>query len=482
VHAVRVFERAVRRERDRPFAFDRSTAVSYREADERTHAVCGGLVRLGVSPGDTVAFCAGDSVDLLLGIIGTWKAGGLPSLIDPRTKQENLAYFVEDIAAGLIVADPEHHDRLREVGANSVISLKDLGHEAVGAQVRHDEEAPLYLSYTSGTTGVPKGCILKSGPVTVGASCTADRLGLERLDTLLVTTPTASSFLLVAALLPALHVGGTIGLAAGSTTEEIWAMAGEWKATVFVAYPLTLADIVNSAKSSLSTPFRLALSGGSPLAPRIKRDFQDVLGIALLESYGQSEFGGFMALGSPRDGARSIEGYVGRSLPDRLALICDGDGQEVPAGQLGEVMVPEGYFAGYKNKPEATEQVLAGGLLRCGDVAIADDDGYIKVLGRTRERDNADVRGGFLRDVEDAYYEHPDVLHAAVVESRSDGRIRAFVELRLGRHVDKDALTSFAAGRVSSGLHPAQTSILDAMPRTFSGKADRLRLAETDGT
>jgi long-chain acyl-CoA synthetase len=482
VHAVRVFERAVRREGDRPFAFDRSTAVSYQEADERTDAVCGGLVRRGVSPGDTVAFCAADSVDLLLGIIGTWKAGALPSLIDPRTKEESLAYFVQDIEAGLTVAEPEHHDRLIRAGASSVIGLKDLGHDAVSAEVRHNEKAPLYLSYTSGTTGVPKGCILKSGSVTVGASCTADRLGLQRLDTLLVTTPTASSFQLVAALLPALHVGGTIGLASGSTTDEIWAIAREWKATVLVAYPLTLADMVNSAKSSLDSPFRLALSGGSPLSPRIKRDYQDVLGIALLESYGQSEFGGFMALGSPRDGAQSMQGYVGRPLPDRLALICDREGQEVPSGELGEVMVPEGYFAGYKNKPEATAQVLAGGLLRCGDVAVADDDGHIKVLGRTRERDNAEARGGFLRDVEDAYYEHPDVMHAAVVESKRDGRIRAFVELLVGSHADEDALTSFAAGRVSSGLHPTRTSILEAMPRTFSGKADRLRLAETDGT
>ena len=479
MHAAGVFQRAVRRMGDRPFAFDRSTALTYEEADRRTDAVCADLRRRGVSPGNPVAFCAADSVDLLVAIIATWKAGALPSLIDPRTKAESLAYFVEDIGATLTIAEPEQRDRLSEAGADHVVDLKEMGNDVASVDARHDEAAPLFLSYTSGTTGMPKGCILSSGPVTVGTACIADRLGLERSDTLLVSTPTASSFQLVAGLLPALHVGATVGLAAGSTTDEIWAMADEWKATVLVAYPLTLADMVNSAGSSSGPPFRLALSGGSPLAPRIKRDYKDILGIPLLESYGQSELGGFMALGSPHDGSQSTRGYVGRPLPDRLALICDEDGNELPPGDVGEVMVPEGYFAGYKNKAEATADVLEGGLLRCGDLAVADDDGYIKVLGRTRERASAERRGGFLRDVEDAYYDHPDVLHAAVVESRSDGRIRSFVELLPGRQRNGTELTSFAAERVSGGLRPEQTVVLDAMPRTFSGKADRLRLAES---
>lgn len=481
MHAIGVFDRAVRRDRDRTFAFDKSTAVSYGEADERTDAIAGDLVGRGVLPGDPVAFCAVDSVDLLLGIIGTWKAGALPSLIDPRTNDDQLPYFVEDVGAGLVGSEPEHRDRLRRAGATEIVDLKDLG-DAASMEGRHDEEAPLYLSYTSGTTGVPKGCVLKSGLVTVGAACIADRLGLSRSDTLLVTTPTASSFQLVAALLPALHVGGTIGLAAGSATDEIWAIAGEWNATVLVAYPLTLADMVNAASPLMDSPFRLALSGGSPLAPRIKRDYQDRLGIALLESYGQSEFGGFMALGSITDGARSGEGFVGRPLPDRIALVCDKRGKELPPGQVGEVMVPEGYFAGYKNKPEATAETLPDELLRCGDLAVADEDGYLKVLGRTREGMNARLRGAFLRDVEDKYYEHADVLHAAVVESAKDGTVQGFVELRAGCRVDAGTLTSFVEQSVPAAAKPAQTTILEAMPRTFSGKADRLRLADGGAT
>jgi long-chain acyl-CoA synthetase len=346
-----------------------------------------------------------------------------------------------------------------------------------GSVSEHGPVAPLYLSYTSGTTGSPKGAILLSGPVTIGTACIADRLGLTRDDVLLATTPTASSFQLVAAFLPAIHVGASIGLVAGRPVEEIWATATDRHATVLVAYPLTLADVVDAPAASGSHSLRTALSGGSPLAPRIKRDYQQRLGIPLLESYGQSELGGFMALGSRDDGERALVGFVGRSLPDRPAYVAGSDGAERDAGEVGEVVVPWGYFDHYRNKPEQTAENLAGGILRCGDLGVADADGYLKVLGRTNEAVAAERRGGFLRELEDAFYEHSDVLHAAVVERESDGAPVAFVERRAGATASVDAIASDAVAEIPEGLHPAATTLLDTMPRTFSGKANRMQLS-----
>jgi long-chain acyl-CoA synthetase len=474
--AVSVFKRAVARGPERWFAFDKNSAVSYREADARSDAIAAGLERRGAAAGAHLGLSASDSVDLIVTILGAWKARALPSMIDPRTNEEQLSYFVEDVDAKVIVSDPHLEERLRAAGAADVVPLGSLGAEGRCPQV-HDEDAPLYLSYTSGSTGPPKGCMLKSGPVTVGTSCIADRLGLRRSDVVLATTPAPSSFQLVAALLPALHAGATVGLVAGCDADEIWAIADEWRATVLVAYPLTLSDMVNAASGQGDSHFRLAISGGSPLAPRIKRDYRERLGIPLLESYGQSELGGFMALGRPDDGERVLRGFVGRPLPDRLAYVGAPDGHEAAAGEVGEVMVPEGYFAGYLNKPEANERTLAGGVLHCGDLGVADDDGYIKVLGRTSEGDRAGRRGGFLRELEDAYYEHPVAKHAAVVESMSDGEIVGYVELLNGEAATERELSSHAAKQVAAGLHPKATTVLDAMPRTFSGKADRMKLA-----
>ena len=441
---VSTFRRAVRRHGDRTFLSDAGESVTYAEADARSDAVAAAVVARDI---DTLTLMAPDSVALWLAIIGAWKAGALPALIDPNTQPNALDYFVEDIGT-------------------PVIDLEEFsGLPAAERIERHGPDAPLFLSYTSGTTGPPKGVVLRSAPVTLGAACTADRLGLRCHDVLLVTTPTASSFQLVAALMPAIHVGAAVGLAAGRPLEDIWTTELAAAATVLVAYPLTLADLANVATREQSS-LRLAMSGGSPLAPRLKRDYRDRLGIDLIESYGQSELGGFMTLG-------------GRPLPDRLAYVADPRScDELPAGEVGEVLVLNSFFVEYRNKPERYAEATAGGVLHTGDLAVADADGTITVLGRVHERERAVQRGGFLREAEDAAYEHDAVMHAAVVEMRVDGSIGCFAELLPGCELLTDAqLQRFIADRVPAGIVPARVSIVESLPRTFSGKADRLRLA-----
>jgi acyl-CoA synthetase (AMP-forming)/AMP-acid ligase II len=463
---IETFRRAARRAPQRTFLFDAETLVTYREADRKTDSIAADLISRGICDGATLGLSSPDRVDLWLAIIGAWKAGALPGLIDARTQTEDLPYFVTDVGAKTVLA------------ASELVELYSVEGGGTVSPDRHGPHSPLYLSYTSGTTGPPKGAVLRSEPVTLGTACIAERLGLTGSDVLLATTPISSSFQLVAALMPAIHVGASVGLVAGRSVGEIWDIAHRTRATVLVAYPLTLADVVNApAAVQGDSPFRLALSGGSPLAPRIKRDFRDRLGIHLLESYGQSELGGFMALGSERDGERAMAGYVGRSLPDRLAYVGDSTGSEVSSGEVGEVMVTHGYFSEYRNKPEETGKAKAGGVLHTGDLAVSDPDGYIKVLGRTREADGARRRGGFLRELEDAYYDHPDVLHATVVEGAS-GAVEAFVELMPGRSATAGDIEGSAASRVAKGLAPHKTTILQKMPRTFSGKADRRKLAD----
>ena len=490
---VSVFRRTVQRHGERLFLIDSQSSVTYAEAERLSDAAAAELAARGVAPGDTVGFCASDRVSLWLGIIAAWKAGALPGLLDAQLSADALPYFVDDVDAPVVAAAAERRDVLLAAGARSVIDLDELVQPAAPAQSGpapaqsgpdrpapdlHGPEAPLYLSYTSGTTGPPKGVVLHSADVTRAASCIADRLGLRHDDVLLATTPIPSSFQLVAALMPAVHTGAAVALVAGRPVAEMWQVARASRSTVLVAYPLTLADIVNAGDAADDPPFRVALSGGSPLAPRIKRDYLDTFGIALLESYGQSELGGFMAMGSRDDGDRALEGWVGRSLPDRLAYVASPDEpfDELPAGQVGEVLIGHSFFGEYRNKPDRFADTTRGGVLHTGDLAVADPDGYIKVMGRTGEAVSAAARGGFLRELEDALYSHPAVLHAAVVD-RGDGELAGFYESRAGYAVSADDLLAHAAATVPAALLPATMTELDAMPRTFSGKADRLGLA-----
>jgi long-chain acyl-CoA synthetase len=479
--AITVFERTVRRFPDRTFLFDGRSEVTWAEAAERADGIAAELEQRGLEPGQTLGLCSPDSVPLVLAILGAWKAGLLPGLVDPRTSEADLPYFVEDVGAKVLLATTELGDRLRAAGANEVLDLAEFG-AAGGASFAgvHGPEAPLYLSYTSGTTGAPKGAILLSSPVTLGTACIADRLRLGHEDVLLATTPTASSFQLVAALLPAIHSGAAIGLVAGRPASELWGIARARGATVLVAYPLTLGDMIDAREAGEGPPpFRMALSGGSPLAPRLKREYR-AIGAPMCESYGQSELGGFMALGRPDDDERTLAGAVGTPLPDRPAIVIRPDGTECHPGDVGEIAVPWGFFAGYANKDAAYRAATAGGMLHCGDLGTADADGFLRVLGRTNELEAARARGGFLREAEDALYEHPATRHGVVVQMR-DGEVEAFVEARAGHSVDGRELDDFLGDRLAPGLRPRLTTVVEAMPRTFSGKANRLLLASGGG-
>ena len=476
MHVIEAFERSAQRHGERVFLVDNDRQATYTEADEGSNAFANELVTHGVDPGQTVGVCTSDCVEAWIAILGIWKIGALPGLVDSRTSDSSLAYFVEDVGADLYVASNEQADRLRSFGIDTVVDVDTVGRESSQTRHRiHTDGSPLYLSYTSGTTGDPKGVVIQSEYVALGTHCIADRLGISSHDVLLATTPAASSFQLVAAVLPAIHRGATVVLAAGLDMDAIVELAMTRSATLLVAYPLTLADYVNHPRSGeMSSTLRAALSGGSPLPPRLKRDYRDHLGIPLLESYGQSEMGGFMALGSGADDDRILAGYLGRPLPDRLAYIGDEAGAELPSGRPGEVLVRERFFSYYRNKPEKTESASAGGVLHTGDVGVADPDGYLRVLGRTAEVGSAQARGGWLRDLEDAAYDHPAVKHACVVETPA-GAVRCFLELLpVSRPTAQEA-----AHHVKTAVPGIDTEVivLDAMPRTYSGKADRLGLS-----
>lgn len=479
---VTVLERACERHGDRPALSRDATTVSYAEVGERVPTVAGTLADLGVGAGSTVGICSPDSIEAWLAIFAAWRLGALPALIDARTPDDRLGYFVGDMDPAVVVSDDENRPRLAEILGIEAARLADVADAGgtASAPNNHHESSPLFLSYTSGTTGDPKGVVITSGPVTLGTACIAERLGYGPDDVLVATTPVASSFQLVASAMPALHTGAHVVLAAGHTPSEVWDDITAHGGTVLVAYPLTLADVVGLAKERRPAHgLRLALSGGSPLAPRIKRDYQEHLGIPLAESYGQSELGGFMVLGTPGD-ETAPEGFAGKPLPDRLAFVADADNGELPAGSIGEVVVAEGYFGEYRNKPEAYAKTTAGGVLHTGDVGVASPAGHIKVMGRVQEADAAERRGGFLREVEDAAYDHPAVRHAAVVLDLG-GEFRCFVELNSPGTADEAELDDFIKARVPESLHPVAVHVLPKFPRTFSGKADRLHLGELYG-
>ena len=271
----------------------------------------------------------------------------------------------------LVAAASELHDGLSAAGATDLVDLDSL--ETGGAAITVDArepEAPFCLL-------LPRRGCKRTRQRVVTPFGTGDLRRRERFADSVRSTgrtsrrypTTSSSFQLVKAMMPVVHVGASIGLAAGSTTDGIWAMASHAAATVLVAYPLTLADVVNAPQAlSGSSSFRLAMSGSPPLAPRIKRGVSES---ARHRSGGElrpERDGRLHGHGQPQrrraQPHRIHRGSAG--CPDRPTYIGASSGDELPFGEVGEALVPDGYFSHYKDAPDRTAETLAGGVLHTG--------------------------------------------------------------------------------------------------------------------
>jgi acyl-coenzyme A synthetase/AMP-(fatty) acid ligase len=240
---------------------------------------------------------------------------------------------------------------------------------------------------------------------------------------------------------------------------------------------MILADLVEYARRQVlrSPTLRLAMSGGSTTPLEIKRRYQRHLGIPLIESYGQSELGGFIALGDPRHDPAEHPMAPGRALPDKTVAIWDEQDAELPIGECGEIVLRGGFMLGYWNASQQTAATLRGGWLHSGDVGRMDSDGFIELLCRKGDQLEVDGEWAFLRVLEEALYTHPAVEHAAAIDFGSGRGIKAFVSLLVDaqERPSRAQLAEFCAQQVPAYLQPAEIEVLESMPRTGSGKLNK---------
>ena len=391
------------------------------------------LEERGLSAGACIVMDASDSEELFAVLMACWMLHITPAILPPGVGQS----MVEPLAADAYLDD--------------LAALAAPGH--AGRVVAHDASTEVLLSLTSGTTGRPKAAVLGSQAVALATSCIADRQRLRSTDVVLCTVPAASSFQLIAALAPAAHAGAHFLSGAGQSGLELWETIRREGVTVMLGYGPVLCDLLVAADGAPST-LRMVMSGGAPVAAAVKDEYRTRLGLPFVESYGQSELGGFVAMGDPTDTDLRALTHAGRPLPDRPAWVD-------PSGEIvlwGKAML------GYRHQPDLNADVLRHPGLWTGDVGVMDRDGYLRVLGRAGHQL---PDGRWPRDVDDIIYAHRGIHHAAVVSI--DGELHGFVQPRPGATVDTAAIAIAAA---LSAVH-----LVDALPRTFSGKIDRGAIA-----
>lgn len=483
---------------DQTFLFwtDRDRSITYAQGVELANRVAGALAELGVVKGDRVGIFAHNGLDYVLAMLGAWRLGAISTHISVL-QPDNLAYYVNDSTPKALIYTGDKHDVIAanraqmpsvahyicfdgaRKGSHAWDELLEAAPEPPPDDV--DEMDAAHLSYTSGSSGPPKGALLAHGYTARATHCIAERLGLSSADVSLGPTALSSSYHLVANLLPGMHRGVAIGVMSHWDPDLAWEEMKRRGVTMLVGNPLLFADVLNACRAQGRKPhaLRMILSGGAPVPPDMKREFVYDLGVFVVESYGLSELGGFCGLGYPRREPEPRMFAIGPTLPDRQVRIADERDQKVPIGQLGQILIRPGVMLGYWNNAHKTEKVLRGGWLHTGDMGVMDEEGYLSMRGRWSERIVCEGQVIFPRPMEEALLRHPAVRYACVIGTPDLARgelPKAIVELHPDASATPQELLAHCHAELGVEASPVLVETITEMPMTPTGKIGRADL------
>lgn len=345
--------------------------------------------------------------------------------------------------------------------------------------------------YTSGTTGRPKGVMLTHANLVSNVKATVEAVGLTEKDVSLTILPMFHTFAWTACVLIPLYLGGKNVVVASLTPPKPWlTLMGRHGVTVFAAVPqvysLLAKQAVGLKKWVLRWGFfrkvRIAVSGSAPLSVATLNEFEDALGLRIVEGYGLTETSPVATI-NPL--GRQKPGSVGLPIKDVSVCIVDDAGRELAQGAEGEICIKgPNVMKGYLDDAEATRQaVTPEGWFKTGDIGLVDSDGFVHI--RDRKKDMIIVKGlkVFSAQVEQTLAGHPDVAEAAVVgipDTDNDERIKAFIVLREGSAADTAELHRFAREKLDAYKRPRDIEVVKELPKNALQKVLKRVLREAE--
>jgi acyl-CoA synthetase (AMP-forming)/AMP-acid ligase II len=345
---------------------------------------------------------------------------------------------------------------------------------------------PMYILYTSGTTGRAKGVQLTvHGMLWVAAACWAPITGLSEKDTVLSPLPLFHSYALNLSVMTILATGATEYIMEKFSTSEAVRLLKTGAFTYFPGVPTMFHYLLQATRTEKNVRFpnlRLCASAGAIMPATLNREFETQLGVPLLDGYGITETSTMVTMNWP-SGARTL-GSCGLPVPGLAVRIVDpASGKDCKPGQEGELIVHgPNVMPGYHNKPEETRNALRDGWYHTGDLARSDENGFLTITGRLKE---LIIRGGqniAPAEIEEVVNTFEAVLDCAVVGMPHEhlGEVPAlFVVPRPGKTVENDALIAHCRTHLSAYKVPHSVQLIAEIPRTGSGKIIRYKLKET---
>ncbi|HEV7647251.1 MAG TPA: long-chain fatty acid--CoA ligase [Actinophytocola sp.] len=466
---------------------------TYRQLHLRSTRFAHALARLDVGGGDRVAFLGPNHPYFLEVLFGAGQLGAIFLPLNARLAPAELAYILGDSGTTVLVHAPGHRataDAVRPA-VRHVLDfdaydelLADAPEDPIDEPV--DQEDIAVVMYTSGTTGHPKGAALSHANIHWNSFNVLIDVDLAGDEVTLVNAPMFHVAALNQTVLPTLLKGGTVVLMATFDPGRTLELIAEHRVTYLFGVPAMFQAIAAApgwADADLSS-VRTMICGGAPVPERVISTYQE-RGLTFLQGYGLTESAPsalFLRAGESRRKA----GSAGTPCFFTDVRVVDGEGADVAVGEPGEVILHgPNVMPGYWDRPAETAAVLsADGWLRTGDVAVADDEGYLYIRDRIKDLIISGGENVYPAEVEDAIHQHPAVADCAVIGVAHErwGEVgRAVVVVRDGARLTEAELREFLAERIARYKVPASVVLADELPRTASGKLLKGALRATYG-
>lgn len=500
-------DRAVEQYGDKVAIIDDEKRLTYRQLSERVNQLSRGMKEWGIKKGDKVAYLAPNTTEMLEGFYGVYGVGAVMTPLNTRLKPADYQFILTHSESRALFVDEELYPLVKPILSN----VPNLEHVVIHGESRdgypsYDHWRNLYskdkfqrvsleetdiasLLYTSGTTGDPKGVLLSHRSNYLHALSSMHHLKVSDQDTLLH-------------VLPMFHVNGWGSpfyyTANGATQVMLRKVDPEVILDKVEAHGVTVMHMAPTVLNMVLERFpekvreidqsvRVVIAGSAP-PPAFVRRVEEDLNWEFIQVYGMTEISPLITTsvlrstekGRPKEEQYRLKAKAGYSMIGSRVKVVDEAGEEVPhdGKAIGEIItrtntVMEGY---YKN-PDATNRAIRDGWLHTGDMATVDGDGFIEIVDRMKD---VIISGGeniSSIEVEGALYEHDSVLEAAVVAVPHErwGEVpHAVVVLREGRSLTEEELIAFCREKLAHFKAPKSISFAAELPKTASGKIQKV--------
>lgn len=473
---------------------DDGPSLSYAEFVALVAQIAHVLVETGLEPGDRVVVQTPKCIEMIALYAATVQAGGVFLPLNTAYTRDEVAYFVTDATPRIVVCDPASVETLSGISEQAGAVLLTLDAAGQGTLMASVPEQPesfdtvprgpddlAALLYTSGTTGRSKGAMLTHANLLSNTVALVDLWRITDADTLIHALPIFHTHGLFVALNTSLLAGACVHVMPGFSTDAILSAIPE--ATMLMGVPTFYTRLLADDRLTrdLTANMRLFVSGSAPLLAETHIAFTQRTGHRILERYGMTETN--MTTSNPYDGDRRA-GTVGKPLPGVEVIVTDPDtGKELPPGEVGmiEVRGPN-VFKGYWQMPEKTAAELReNGFFITGDLGQMSEDGYLSIVGRSKD---LIITGGYNvypKEIEDVLNEVDGVAESAVFgipDADFGEAIVAAVVMAPGKAVPVEALERRVGEQLARFKHPRRYEIIDALPRNTMGKVQKNMLRD----